>query len=193
MRNFWTWFFCGASVLVIIVALQRSPAIAEEDPRMKTIEDPEMSLLKKDAPGVDALDSALISREAELSKKEDSLKAWELRLQSQENTIKAKIEELRSLQETHAALIEVDQKRRKNITAELIKTYETMSAKKASQVFVIMESDLAADFLMMMKPKKVAAILDVMDSGKAAELSSMIAGRRKPASPAVGEVQAQGM
>jgi flagellar motility protein MotE (MotC chaperone) len=192
MKNFWTWFACGAGLLVLVVALRRTPALAEDDPRVKTINDPEMSLLKKDAPGADALDNALTSREEELKKKESELKSWELRLQKQEDTIKAKVEELRNLQEQHAALIEADQKRRKQITGDLVKTYETMNPKKASQVFAIMESDLAADFLMLMKPKKVAAILDVMEGLKAAELSSLIAGRRKPASPAVGENQAQG-
>jgi len=192
VKSFWTWFVCGASLLVLAVALTRPPAIAEDDPRLKTIEDSDMSLLKKDAPGATALDSALIAREDELRKKEEALKAWEARLQVQESEIKFQIEELRNLQSTHETLIETDKKRRKQITNELIKTYETMAPKKASLVFTLMELELAADFLMMMKPKKVAAILDVMDGPKAAELSSMIAGRRKPASPAVGDTQARG-
>jgi flagellar motility protein MotE (MotC chaperone) len=192
VKHFWTYFVCGAGLLLLIFAMKRPLAIAEGDPRVKTISDSSMSLLKKDAPGTPDLEAALQKREAELEKKSEELKAWETRLGVEEADLKVQLEDLRNLQEKHAALLEADKQRRERITAELIKTYETMTAKKAAQVFTLMEAGLAADFLMVMKPKKVAAILDVMQGERAAELSAKIAGRRKPASPASKATQAQG-
>ncbi len=192
MRHFWSYFVFGAGLLLIISMIRKPIAVAEGDPRLKTVQDPQMTLMKKDAPGASEVDAGLKRRETELKQREEELAAWELRLGTEESRLKLQLEELRSLQDRHQAMIEADKRRRERITAELIKTYETMSPKKAAQVFTMMDQELAADFLMAMKPKKVAAILDVMDTDKAAELSSKIAGRRKPASSANVGSQAQG-
>src|SRR5687768_7765434 len=104
MKQFWTWFFCGAALLIFVFALRRPLAVAEGDPRLKTISDSSMSLLKKDAPGSPELEAALEKREAELTKREEELKAWELRLGVEEANIKVQLEDLQRLQESHSAL-----------------------------------------------------------------------------------------
>jgi flagellar motility protein MotE (MotC chaperone) len=188
MKSLWSYFVAGIFMTAFLFTVLKSSNASEKDPRVKSIDDPSMSALKTPVPESAEMEDALVQRKQELEGKEKLLKEIEKRLAVQEERVKGRIEELQQLQQKQSEFKTAEVKQRESVTATLVKTYETMSPKKASGVISVMEDRLAVELLMAMKPKRVAAILDVMEPNRAMTLSTKIAERR-PAGSAVVERQ----
>ena len=190
MRQSWTYFVAGLFLVAAISAIFGLRRAQAEDTRVTKIEDPKMSGLKTDVPDKDKMETALKEREAELAKKENELKESSERLAAEEARLKLRIAELEKLQGEISESQGRNRERDDAILKRMVKTFETMTPKKASGVISIMNDELAVEVLTTMKEKKTAALLEVMDANRAMTLSSLMA-KRRPAGQAVGEVQTQ--
>jgi flagellar protein FlbB len=183
------YVFLGMAAVVGIYKIQRQSFASETDPRVKQKVAPEVSGLKATAPLSDEMIEALNKRDQEIADKERVQKEKEEFIAVEERRIRMRIEELTKVQDELDKSDKANRARSDELFKRMVKTYETMSPKKAAGVISVMKDDLAIDLLLTMKEKKVAAIFDVMDAQRAMKLSSLMA-RRKPAGRAVDDRQA---
>jgi flagellar motility protein MotE (MotC chaperone) len=176
MKSFWTNFVVGAFV-VLLLGLGVKSALGEKSEAAH--EKPAAAALPPG--GLEQLAAKLNDKEKSLQDKELRLADWESRLKIQEERIKSRVEELRVLTDAQKKHAEEMAKRRKDIEDRMLVTFESMNPKKSAEVLSVMEEDLAVEILLTMKAKKVAAVMDKMDSSKAMSLQTKIAERR-PAS-----------
>ncbi len=162
-------------------------AEGETDPRVKNITDPSLSGLRAPVPAAEDFNSAMKTKEKELADRETRIKEDEERLRVEEERLKIRVEELTSQQEQIAKLQAENKERGDQISARLVKTFESMSPKKAAAVVTPMTDDLAVELFLKMKEKRVASVLEAMDPERASTLSSLMASRR-PTGIAVGAV-----
>jgi len=179
MKSFWSYFVMGA-FLILVMGVGISMASDEKSENAPGTSNEEVAAQIEGSVDIEALAIELKNREAKLLEQANLLRDWEDRLKVQETRIKSRIEELKLLTDRKTKVSEDLQKRQEVVEANLVKTYETMNPRKAAEILSVMEQPLAVELLMAMKAKKVASILDKMDSNKAMILSSEIA-ERKPA------------
>jgi len=160
-------------------------AEGETDPRVKNLSDASLSGLKAPVPGAVEFDAALKSKEKELVDRELRVKEDEERLRVEEERLKIRVEELTSTQDQIGKIQAENKATSESISKRLIKTFESMSPKKAAAVVTPMTDDLAVELFLNMKEKRVATILEAMDPERASMISSLMASRR-PTGMAVG-------
>jgi flagellar motility protein MotE (MotC chaperone) len=170
MKTFWTFFICGAFLVVLVMGT----GIAQgEKSGGGGAETPQVSL--------EGVAQELQEKTLRLSQQEQVLKDWEERLKVQEERLKTRIAELQKIEAAKQKLSAENKKRQEAVEQNLVKTYESMNPRRAADILSVMEESLAVELLMVMKARNVAQILDKMDPNKAMLLSTKIA-ERKPAS-----------
>ncbi|AEE96055.1 MotE family protein [Mahella australiensis] len=123
------------------------------------IEERTTALNKKDA-DLKAKETSLANKEAELEKREKAVDDKENQLAQKEQELVVKEAELNSKQMA---------------IADMAKMYESMDAKQAAAILSEVDNDgLVIDILKRMKEDKAAAILEQMESKKAAELTKIM-------------------
>jgi flagellar motility protein MotE (MotC chaperone) len=190
VKQLWTLFVTGLFAVAVSWAVLSDTRASQTDPRIKKIDDPSISGLKTPAPSQSDLETALVAREKELDGREARVKEAEDRLKVEETRLKLQVQEMEKLQSDLEAMEDKNKAKNQEILKKLVKTYETMSPKKAAGVLSVMKDSEAVEIFMNMKEKKLAAILDAMDPNRAMTLSTAMA-KRRPAGEAVGEEQPQ--
>jgi flagellar motility protein MotE (MotC chaperone) len=111
---------------------------------------------------------ALQKRAVEITKREEALKALEMRVNV----------DLKTLNATNAT-IKTELDKLQNIAAgdltHLVSMYETMKPKKAAEIFSKMDPKFAAGFIRQIKPATAGLILAEMDSTSSYKVSLIIA------------------
>ncbi len=181
MKSTWTSFVFGLfCVGAIAIAIQKISA-QQQDARAPVTNDPSQSGIRVPVPDSEQMTTALEKKEKELEIREKQLKQLEERLAVEEERVKIRVAELETIQNQIEASRSKYKIEDQKVLARMVKTFETMAAKKAASVMSTLEQDLAVELLMSMKEKKVAQVLEAMDPARAASLNTLIAARR-PAS-----------
>jgi flagellar motility protein MotE (MotC chaperone) len=179
MKQGWTFFIGGFFVVFAFAMIwQNTRAQSTNDPRVVTSKDNTIGALRSEVPGSREMEAALKVREQELAEKEQNLKLYEERLMAEDERIRYHIEELEKLQNELAKFRDQQKHYSEENFKKLVKTYEAMTPKKAAEIISVTEDDLAVSLLIQMKEKKVAALLNVMEPGRAMTLSSLMANRK---------------
>lgn len=186
MKNLWLMFVTGlVAVFALTSVLDNSHAVrgaqAAEVHRAEGGES--MSALRNNVPLTEEVEVGINARKKELDEREARIKEASERLAVEEERVKSKIEELEKIQAELAASQKKGTDDDAAAHARVVKTFESMSPKKASAVISTMEDTLVIELLSAMKEKKVAAIMDAMEPSRAMTLSTLMA-KRKPASAA---------
>jgi flagellar motility protein MotE (MotC chaperone) len=131
-------------------------------------------MMKKDIqPSVEEYEKNFISLEAEIKDSEAKMEQLEAKIESKDMEVKrmeleksqleAQIEELTAIQEEN-----------KRAFRDIVKTYESMSAKKAAPIIAKMESNEALEILTNIKAESLAAILENLPAEDAAKFTEML-------------------
>jgi len=111
-------------------------------------------------------------RARELDDREKLLEAVEMRIVERTNSLK-------QIEETIEGLLEKHDEREKAQIESLVKIYSAMKPKDAAEIFNGLEEDVLISIVENMKEKKMGAILAKMNLGKAKELTTLLATRKK--------------
>jgi flagellar motility protein MotE (MotC chaperone) len=189
MRQALIFALSGIFLGLVIVSIYNGTAVAKDkkDERAHSIQDKSVAGRKTDVPLVKDMDEALRQKEADLSEKERVLKEKEEALAVEDQRVKQRIDELEALQTEVMKFQKTNSENAETQFKRLVKTIESMNPKKSAQMFMTMKDDLAVELMMAMKEKKVAAVLDLLESERANQLSKQMA-QRRPAGRAVGDL-----
>ncbi|MBT2681355.1 MotE family protein [Bacillus sp. ISL-35] len=131
-------------------------------------------IVKEDKqPSVEEFQKNIVSLEAEIKDREAKVEQLQSKVDSKDTQLKrielekaqlqAQIEELTAIQEEN-----------KRAFREIVKTYETMSAKSAAPIISKMESDEAVKILTNIKPESLAAIMEKLPADVAARYTELL-------------------
>ncbi len=110
-------------------------------------------------------------KQSELKDKEIFIKQEEKRLEAIKKDVDEKIEKYsKILSQIENLLKKIEQIKDQNFE-HIVKTYETMPPDEAAQRLSLLDEELLVKILLKMKPKKIAAIMAVMDVEKAASIT----------------------
>ncbi|WP_226643901.1 MotE family protein [Mesobacillus subterraneus] len=113
-----------------------------------------------------SLEAEIKDREAkmeQLQSKIDSKDTQLKRVELEKSQLQAQIEELTAIQEEN-----------KRAFREIVKTYETMSAKSAAPIISNMETGEAVKILTNIKPESLAAIMEKLPADEAAKYTELL-------------------
>lgn len=113
-----------------------------------------------------SLEAEIKDREAkmeQLQSKVDSKDTQLKRMELEKAQLQAQIEELTAIQEEN-----------KRAFREIVKTYETMSAKSAAPIISKMETEEAVKILTNIKPESLAAIMEKLPAEEAAKYTEIL-------------------
>jgi flagellar motility protein MotE (MotC chaperone) len=193
MKQTWTLFVSGIFfVLFVGFAVSQGRAQSEKDDKvgLKHIEDASISGVQSPVPPIANLDVALQAKEKQMEEEKARISEAEERLAAEEARLKLRIAELEKIETQIVSSQQANAATNEKILKKMVKTFETMAPKKASAVFMNMKDELAVEIFLNLKEKKLAAILEVMDSARATQLSSLMS-KRRPAGLDIG-VQNEG-
>ena len=111
-------------------------------------------------------------REKDISLKENVLKVTEKRIQQ-------KIDALQNLITQAQSILDKYNEKRNQEILTLVKIYENMKPKDAARIFDELEMPILVEVSSQMKEAKLAAILGLMSSDRAKDLTIELANRRK--------------
>ncbi|MBA8666413.1 hypothetical protein H1Q59_00660 [Holosporaceae bacterium 'Namur'] len=114
----------------------------------------------------------LDTREKDISLKENVLKVTEKRIQQ-------KIDALQNLITQAQSILDKYNEKRNQEILTLVKIYENMKPKDAARIFDELEMPILVEVSSQMKEAKLAAILGLMSSDRAKDLTIELANRRK--------------
>ncbi|HAQ07788.1 MAG TPA: hypothetical protein DCR24_09790 [Bacillus bacterium] len=131
-------------------------------------------MIKKESqPSVEKFEENIISLEAEIKDREAKMEQLEAKIESKDMQVKrmelektqleAQIEELTAIQEEN-----------KRAFRDIVKTYETMSAKSAAPIISQMENDEALKILTNIRAESLAAIMEKLSAEDAARFTEML-------------------
>jgi flagellar motility protein MotE (MotC chaperone) len=131
-------------------------------------------IVKEDKqPSVEEFQKNIVSLEAEIEDREAKVEQLQSKIESKDTQLKrielektqlqAQIEELTAIQEEN-----------KRAFREIVKTYETMSAKSAAPIISKMDSDEAVKILTNIKPESLAAIMEKLPADVAARYTELL-------------------
>ena len=131
-------------------------------------------IVKEDKqPSVEEFQKNIVSLEAEIKDREAKVEQLQSKIESKDTQLKrielektqlqAQIEELTAIQEEN-----------KRAFREIVKTYETMSAKSAAPIISKMDSDEAVKILTNIKPESLAAIMEKLPADVAARYTELL-------------------
>lgn len=124
-------------------------------------------------PSVEEYEKNIISLEAEIQDREAKMEQLEAKIESKDmevermqlekTQLEAQIEELTAIQEEN-----------KRAFRDIVKTYESMSAKKAAPIIAEMENDEALKILTNIKAETLAAIMEKLPAEDAAKYTELL-------------------
>lgn len=124
-------------------------------------------------PSTEEFEKNIISLEAEIKDREAKMEQLQSKIDSKDTQLKrvelekaqlqAQIEELTAIQEEN-----------KRAFREIVKTYETMSAKSAAPIISNMETGEAVKILTNIKPESLAAIMEKLPADEAAKYTELL-------------------
>jgi flagellar motility protein MotE (MotC chaperone) len=124
-------------------------------------------------PSVEEFQKNIVSLEAEIKDREAKVEQLQSKIESKDTQLKrielektqlqAQIEELTAIKEEN-----------KRAFREIVKTYETMSAKSAAAIVSKMDSDEAVKILTNIKPESLAAIMEKLPADVAAKYTELL-------------------
>lgn len=112
------------------------------------------------------LEADIKDREARITQLEGQMETKDLdieRAQLEKERLQQEIDELRAIRDEN-----------KRAFKDIIKTYETISAKKAAPILTEMEESEAVRILANVKPDTLAAIMEKMDPANAARMTGLL-------------------
>lgn len=128
---------------------------------------------KEKQPSVEEFEKNIISLEAEINDREAKMEQLEAKIESKDmqvermelekTQLEAQIEELTAIQQEN-----------KRAFKDIVKTYETMSAKSAAPIIVKMEDDEALKILTNIKADSLAAIMEKLSAEDAAKFTELL-------------------
>lgn len=160
------------------------PALAEEITAMTatpaTMDVPAQDMAAAQCPPPlepEALLSAIRTREAQLTSREDRLNDREQVLRVSALKIEDQLAELVAAEERLAATLALADAAAEQDIDRLTSVYENMKPKSAAAIFETMDVNFAAGFLMRMRPDAAAEVLSNLSSDAAYSISVVMAGR----------------
>lgn len=153
--------FAGINVFETAKGLGvKIPFISEYviDEKMPSIEEYEKDII--------SLEGEIKDREAKMEQLQAKIESKDMqveRMELEKTQLEAQIEELTAIQEEN-----------KRAFKEIVKTYETMSAKSAAPIIAKMESEEAIKILTNIKPESLAAIMEKMPAEDAAKYTELL-------------------
>jgi flagellar motility protein MotE (MotC chaperone) len=115
---------------------------------------------------------ALDTREQEMERKGDLLRAAETRLDQ-------KLQQMRDLESSLARLIKADDEQQQAKLRSLVKIYENMKPKDAARIFEELDMDTLLPVVERMNERKLAPVMAEMNPGKAKEITQELSKRRQ--------------
>jgi flagellar motility protein MotE (MotC chaperone) len=124
-------------------------------------------------PSTEEIEKTIINLEADIKDREAKMEQLQSKIDSKDTQLKrmelekaqlqAQIEELTAIQEEN-----------KRAFREIVKTYETMSAKSAAPIISKMETGEAVKILTNIKPESLAAIMEKLPAEEAAKYTELL-------------------
>lgn len=171
MKSSWVLFVAGLFLTLVGTLVYRETSAGTDFNK-------ESSGIMAPVPDIKKLEGSVAEREKSLEKKEIEVREIRESLEVEKKKLEAQLAELDKLRLEVKKYQELNDKLADDIMLRLVKTYETMDAKKASGVIAVMEDSLAVELLLKMKEKKIAPLLAAMDPSRAMQLSTLVANRR---------------
>lgn len=181
------WFFFTGIIPIlfaVVVALivfsvaginvfEKGKAIGEKVPYISNLfnDDKEKNAEKDLESKIVSLEGEVKDREAKIEELEDKLKEKDKEIEKtnlEKEQLKKQIEELQSAKEEQ-----------EKSNQELIKTFESISARKAAPILTQMNEDDAVEIMLSLKSDTLAAILEKMDSADAAKFTELLEKHKK--------------
>jgi len=115
----------------------------------------------------------IIALEGEIKDREAKIEKLETEIESKEQEVARSTLEKEQLQQQIDELTAI-QEENKRAFKDIVKTYETMSAKKAAPIITAMTEQEALKILKTIKADKLAAIMESMSAEKAAKFTELL-------------------
>ncbi|WP_210363821.1 hypothetical protein [Bacillus sp. REN3] len=129
-----------------------------EDTKQPSIEEYEKNIIR--------LEAEIKDGEAKMEQLQSKIESKDLqveRLELEKSQLEAQIEELTAIQQDN-----------KRAFREIVKTYESMSAKSAAPIIAEMKNEEAVRILTNIKPDALAAIMEKLPAAEAAKYTEML-------------------
>lgn len=124
-------------------------------------------------PSTEEFEKNIISLEAEIKDREAKMEQLQSKIDSKDTQLKRMELEKAQLQSQIEELTAI-QEENKRAFREIVKTYETMSAKSAAPIISNMETGEAIKILTNIKPESLAAIMEKLPADVAAEYTELL-------------------
>lgn len=179
------WFFFTGlipALFAIVVALivfsvaginvfEKGKAIADKVPFVSSFFDKERKTEKDLEKEIITLEGEIKDREAKIEELEKELEEKEKEIERtnlEKEQLQMQMEELHSMKDENNRAFQ-----------EIIKTFESISAKKAAPILTQMSDDDAIEIMMNLKSDTLAAVLEKMDPQDAAKFTERLAKQKK--------------
>lgn len=131
-------------------------------------------LVKEDKqPSVEEYEKNIIDLEAEIQDREAKIEQLQGKIESKDTTVDRLELEKAQLQEQIDELLAI-QEENKRAFRDIVKTYESMSAKKAAPIIAEMETNEAVKILTNIKAESLAAIMEKLPAKDAARFTEIL-------------------
>lgn len=172
MKNLWISFSCAIFFTITFLAFFKGTKLSAQERGPASA-----SGLKSSVPLSREMEIALERKKANIENQERELKLQQQRLQEESIELTKKIEKLEFLLKEKEQFEKKQSQLKQEQFQKLVKTYEKMPPKKASEVISAMDDQVALDILQSLKDKPLAAILSAMSPDRATVLTSKLAAR----------------
>lgn len=129
----------------------------------------------KISPAEMAVLGSLTARREEIDKRGKDLDLREQMLNAAEKRVEDRINELKAIEARINSQIAANDKQNEARLADVVKMYETMKPKEAARIFERLDMGVLIDVSKRMQPRKMSAVLAVMDPVAAQELTVELA------------------
>ncbi|HEY4345114.1 MAG TPA: hypothetical protein VGN05_12260 [Parvibaculum sp.] len=127
------------------------------------------------SPAEIAVLGSLTARREELDKRSKELDVREQLMSAAEKRVEDRVTELKAIEAKINGQIADNDKQNEERLANVVKMYETMKPKEAARIFERLDMGVLIDVAKRMQPRKISAVLAVMDPVAAQELTVELA------------------
>jgi flagellar motility protein MotE (MotC chaperone) len=139
-------------------------------------------LKEESIPSVEEYEKNIISLEAEIKDREAKMEQLEAKIESKDMEVE-RMELEKSQLEAQVEELTAIQQENKRAFRDIVKTYETMSAKKAAPIIAKMDKDEALQILSNIKADTLAAIMEKLPAEDAANYTELLTNESKNTLP----------
>jgi flagellar motility protein MotE (MotC chaperone) len=139
-------------------------------------------LKEESIPSVEEYEKNIISLEAEIKDREAKMEQLEAKIESKDMEVE-RMELEKSQLEAQVEELTAIQQENKRAFRDIVKTYETMSAKKAAPIIAKMDKDEALQILSNIKVDTLAAIMEKLPAEDAANYTELLTNESKNTLP----------